>query len=286
MRIDKFSMTYRAILVFAAVFLVPQARAAVESGEPLVLTFGFVPQQAASTLLRSWGPVLRFLERETGHRFVFRTAPDIPTFEERLATGEYDFAYMNPYHFTVFNQGDEGYQAVARATGKRIRGILVVRKDSPIQSLQQLNGVDVAFPAPAAFAASVLPQAHLDTEGIQFQPHYVSSHDSVYQAVAKSLFAAGGGVIRTLKATNPVVREQLRVLWATPEYTPHAVAVHPRVHSSVIDQVQQALVNLGTRKGARTMLEGLKINGFEIARNADWDDVRQLDIRTPVGLQN
>lgn len=270
-----------ALLLLGLVSLQTQASPQVV-GER-VLTFGVVPQQAASTLLRSWSPVLRHLQEKTGYRFVFRTAPDIPTFEDRLAAGEYDFAYMNPYHFTVFNQGDQGYQAVARAANKRIRGILVVRKDSTIQSLSELNGADLAFPAPAAFAASVVPRASLESEGVRFQPRYVSSHDSVYRAVAKGLFVAGGGVMRTLKATAPEVRDQLRVLWTTPGYTPHAIAAHARLAPETVAKVREALVDLGG--DAEAVLGGLKIQGFEAAVNSDWDDVRALGLQTPVGRQ-
>ncbi|MFT7672206.1 MAG: ABC-type phosphate/phosphonate transport system substrate-binding protein [Gammaproteobacteria bacterium] len=39
-----------------------------------------------------------------GFKVNFKTAPNIPTFKKRLAAGEYGFAYMNPYHYTVFNQ--------------------------------------------------------------------------------------------------------------------------------------------------------------------------------------
>lgn len=253
---------------------------------PARLSFGVVPQQAPSKLLAGWAPVLRELEARTGRRFVFRTAPDIPTFEQRLAAGEYDFAYMNPYHFTVFNKGDTGYQAVVRAEDKQIRGILVVRRDSPAATLRDLDGQTLAFPAPAAFAASVLPRAHLTAEGIGFGVQYVSSHDSVYKAVAKGLYAAGGGVVRTFEATDPAVREQLRILWTTPGYTPHAIAVHPRVSPRVLAKVQQALVGLNASEAGRSALQGLKVKGFEMAQNADWDDVRALKIDARLGGQD
>ena len=246
-------------------------------------TFGIVPQQAPSKLLKSWAPVFHYMQERTGHRFVFRTAPDIPTFEDRVLAGEYDFVYMNPYHFTVFNQGEAGYQAVARAKDKRIRGIIVVRKDSPAHALEDLAGQQLAFPAPAAFAASVLPQANLRSAGIAFEAKYVSSHDSVYQSVAKGLYPAGGGVVRTLNATDPEVREQLRVLWTTPGYTPHAIAAHPDIPAGIIETVQQVLVGMNCEDEGRDALENLKIKGLEAATNADWDDVRSLNITTSLG---
>jgi phosphonate transport system substrate-binding protein len=256
------------------------ARAATK---PPSLSFGIVPQQASSTLLRSWGPLLKYLRQQTGQRFIFRTAPDIPTFEARLAAGEYDFAYMNPYHFTVFNQGNQGYQAVARARDKQIRGILVVRKDSPVNTLDNLWGEALAFPSPAAFAASVLPRANLRAEQVPFEAQYVSSHDSVYKAVASGFFPAGGGVVRTFNATDPGVREQLRVLWTTPPYTPHAIAAHTRVDSAVVSSVQQALLAMDTDEKGRLALENLKIKGLVAANNSDWDDVRALQIETSLG---
>ncbi|MFT5175377.1 MAG: phosphonate transport system substrate-binding protein [Gammaproteobacteria bacterium] len=270
--------------VMAIVPLAPSfaAQAAGEI-EPLTFTFGIVPQQLPSKLLQSWGPVLRYLQQRTGHRFVFRTAADIPTFEQRVTANEYDFAYMNPYHFTVYNHGDTGYQALAKAKDKRIHGILVVRKDSALRTLAELQGATLAFPAPAAFAASVLPRAHLKAESTEFDVRYVSSHDSVYKAVAKGLFPAGGGVLRTFNATDPAVRQQLRILWTSPGYTPHAIAVHPRVPQEVVESVRRALVVMADDEAGRLVLDRLKVKGFAAAANANWDDVRALRIDTRLG---
>jgi phosphonate transport system substrate-binding protein len=136
----------------------------------------------------------------------------------------------------------------------------------------------LAFPAPAAFAASVLPRAHLRAEGIDFEARYVSSHDSVYLAVARGLFPAGGGVERTFEATDPAVREQLRVLWTTPGYTPHAIAARPGIGGDVRERVSAALIAMAADEVGRAALEGLKVKGFEAAANSDWDDVRALNI--------
>lgn len=247
------------------------------------LNFGIVPQQTPSQLLHAWGPVMEYLSRRTGHQFVFRTAPNIPTFEDRTAAGEYDFVYMNPYHFTVFNQGEQGYQAVARARDAWLQGILVVRRDSPIRQLTELQGSTLAFPAPAAFAASVLPRAHLSAEKIPFTPQYVASHESVYKSVAAGLFPAGGGIERTFMATDPGVREQLRILWTTPAYTPHAIAARAGLDSDLVRQVQEALISIEQDEVGRQSLTRLKIKGFETARNSDWDDVRSLRIDMPLG---
>lgn len=250
----------------------------VAKAESLNFSFGIVPQQSAAKLARLWGPILLQISKDTGFKISFKTAPDIPTFEKRLAAGEYDFSYMNPYHYTVFNQTN-GYQALAKARDKRIKGILVVRKDSAIQQMTDLDGSTLAFPAPAAFAASILSQSNLKLSGVKFESKYVSSHDSVYRAVAKGLFPAGGGVIRTLKNVAPEIGEQLRVLWTSQGYTPHAIAVHPRVDIQNAQDLQQAFVELAQQAEGAALLKAIKIKGFEMAQDSDWDDVRGLELK-------
>lgn len=242
-----------------------------------LLTFGVVPQQSASKLARLWTPIFNELSRQLGVKIVFRTAPDIPTFEKRLAAGEYDLAYMNPYHYTVFSQ-KPGYQAFAKARDKQIKGIIVVKKSSGIKNLTELKGHTLAFPSPAAFAASILTRAQFSQSEVPIEPKYVSSHDSVYQTVARGIYPAGGGVIRTLNNVKPEIKEQLTVLWTTRGYTPHAFAAHHRVDTQAVKKIQQAMIKLEQSKAGKQLLGGIKIKGIVAAENRDWDDVRSLQI--------
>ena len=241
------------------------------------LTFGIVPQQAASTLIRDWTPLLRLLSEQSGLALRFATAPTIPEFEARLQASEYDIAYMNPYHFTVFNDSP-GYHALVHAADRQIRGIVVVRHDASIGALTDLEGGELVFPAPAAFAATLLTQATLRRDGINFTPRYVGSHDSVYLNVAKGLALAGGGVMRTYNMAPAAVREQLRVLYTTPGFTPHAIATAPRLPDASRQALLQALLALPETEAGRAALERINISAFQTATDSTWDDVRELGI--------
>ncbi len=266
-------MRYLKRLPLIALLLVvaPMAQAAP------VLSFGIVPQQAATRLAREWGPLLAEVGRRAGVALRFSTAPDIPTFERRLAQGEYDFAYMNPYHYTVFHSG-VGYTAFAHERGRSLVGIIVVAKDSPYRQLTDLKGQTVVFPAPAAFAASILTQAEFARQGLTIDSKYVISHDSAYRAVAAGLYQAGGGIGRTLEAAPPEIRAQLRVLTQTASYTPHPFTAHPRVAAEVVTRVAAALVSLADDEAGRQLLAPLSFAAIEPATDAEWDDVRSLGI--------
>lgn len=273
------------LAVVVTIGLVPLTRFTTAHAEDKarVYSFGIVPQQSATKLARLWAPLLKHLGEQTGLELRFNTAPDIPVFEERLAAGEYDFAYMNPYHYTVFHRRP-GYVAFAEEKDKRLTGIIVVAKTAPYRNLSELAGATVAFPAPAAFAASVLPRAHFRKQGIPITPKYVSSHDSVYRSVAKGLYPAGGGVERTLLNLDPEVRAKLRVLWTTDGYTPHAFAAHPRVSDEVIVRLLSAMSRLEEDPKGRELLQNLSFKGITAAQDREWDNVRALGIELLDGL--
>ncbi|UAB74073.1 phosphate/phosphite/phosphonate ABC transporter substrate-binding protein [Vibrio sp. SCSIO 43132] len=241
------------------------------------ITFGVVPQQSAKKLAAKWGPIFLYISKKTGHNIHFATAKDIPTFEKRLLNGEYDLAYMNPYHYTVFSQ-KPGYQAFAKQTDKKIKGIVVVPKDSELKDLAELSGSTLAFPSPAAFAASVLPRAKMQQEGISFSPQYVSSHDSVYLAVSKGIFPAGGGVMRTFNNTSPEVRSSLKVMWSTPGYTPHAFAALSTLDPQIVSSISNALQEMIADEEGKKLLKSINFKGVSPAEDSDWDDVRSLEI--------
>lgn len=240
-------------------------------------TFGIVPQQAASKLARSWIPLLKQVEKESGIKLDFRTDSSISAFEKKLANGEYDFAYMNPYHYVVYHD-KAGYQAFGKALDKRIEGIIIVNRRSGIQSLHDLNGEKVAFPSPAAFAASILTRDHFKKQGIHIIPEYVNSHDSVYANVALGRIKAGGGVKRTFKATSPSHRAKLKIIHTTQGYTPHAFANRPDIPGDDVKKIAQALQKLHQSTTGKLLLTPLKLKGIDSAINTDWNDVRKLDI--------
>jgi phosphonate transport system substrate-binding protein len=269
---------YRIVFLIGLSISFPHAGVA----QTKTLTFGIVPQQSAERLAALWTPILQHISQQSELNIVFSTAKDIPTFELRLAKGEYDIAYMNPYHYVVFSKS-VGYNAIAKQKDKTIRGVIVANTNSDIKSIHDLEGARLAFPAPAAFAASILPRAELKKNGISFTPMYVSSHDSVYLNVARGFFPAGGGIQRTLNNMQDKVKSELTTIWQTAGYTPHAFATHPRVDQTNRKKILDALVNLNTNNQGQALLKTINFKGIESAVNNDWDDVRALELETLLG---
>ena len=224
--------------------------------DQVVYSFGVVPQFEQRKLFRIWRPILDELERRTGFTFKLVGSPKIPVFEQKLIVGDYDFAYMNPYHLLMAHD-TQGYLPLVRDGGRMLKGILVVAKDSPIRSVQELDGKSVAFPSPNALGASLLLRAELARlHGVKVIPRYVQTHSSVYLHVVLGLTDAGGGVASTLNAQKPEIRQKLRVLYETRPVNPHPISAHPRVPEVHREKVRQALLEMArTETGAALLAE-------------------------------
>lgn len=247
--------------------------------ETRAYVFGVVPQFDARRIQDIWHPVLKSLTDRTGIEFELKPSPSIPEFEKAFSTGEYDVAYMNPYHLIEANRS-QGYLPMVRDVGQVLYGIIVVRKDSPIQRVEELDGKTIAFPAPNALGAALIPRAEFSRKfHINVMPRYVRSHTSVYLNVVLGQTDAGGGVQNTLEQQKPEVREALRILYRTMEAAPHPIAVHPRVPEKDREQITAALIDLGAGEEGRAMLAKIPIQRIGKTNLADYEPLRSMGLQ-------
>jgi phosphonate transport system substrate-binding protein len=245
-----------------------------------VFSFGIGPREAASELAKRWVPVLRYLSEKTGYTLQFTTARDIPAFQAQMKAGQFDLAFINPYHYILFHERI-GYEAFANERDGTLTGIIVVRKDSPIRNMEALDNQIVAFPAATALAATVLPMAFFSENNVHVSPRYVVSMDSVYRAVAKGFFPAGGGEMRTYNTLAPDVRNQLRILWEAEPLPPFTFAAHPRVPRAAVAKIQQAMHDMDRNPQGAELLKTIKFKGIDPTDDSFYDRMRTLKLTMP-----
>jgi len=263
------------IILFLSFIILP-ARAS--AGQTVTYTVGVVPQFNAQHTHRIWMPVLEELQRRTHLQFRLDGSPSIPEFEHRLLAGKFDFAYMNPYHFLLANR-EEGYLPLVRDHGRMLAGILVVRRDSPLKTIKDLDGRILAFPAPNALGASLLMRAELQNiHQVTTKPRYVKSHDSVYMNVIMGQAAAGGGVQKTFNKQSEKIRDKLRIFYRSTEIFPHPVAVHPRVPEAVRRKVREAFLEMGKTETGKKLLAKIPIKTIGTAMTDDYRPLEKMGL--------
>ena len=243
-----------------------------------VYTIGVVPQWGSERLFEIWQPLVTHLSDQTGLNLKLEPTFSIPNFEQGFSEGEYDFAYMNPYHF-VCAQRDQGYLPLVRDHKRQLTGILVSAKDSDIKSIEQLEGQRVDFPSPNALGASLYMRTLLAREfNVECVPKFVQTHESVYLNVISGKAVAGGGVRRTLEAQIPELQERLRVIYETPGVAPHPLAYHPRVPEHVAAKVTTAMIEMATSEEGKKLLAGIPMTKPGTATREDYQPLVDLKL--------
>lgn len=236
---------------------------------PQVLRVGVVPQFETQKLHQIWQPILQQLSALSGLQFEFVPAPTIPDFEQEFQLGNYELAYLNPYHF-LMAQKAQGYIPLVRDHARSLKGVLVVRRDSGIETVQQLKDQKIAFPAPNALGASLQMRQELnDLFHLNFTPVYARSHDSVYLNVLLGQTAAGGGVQKTLSRQKPEIQDALKVIYSTTPVAPHPVVLHPRV-KHYAETLQKAFLSLSQSAEGKKLLSKIPMPEVGLAKPEDY----------------
>ena len=239
------------------------------------ITLGVVPQQSPLKLSKKWLKITDYLYKETGIKVLFKTERSIPTFEKELYLGNYDIAYMNPYHFIVANK-KQNYQAFTRAD-KNIEGILLGKDKNVEFTKENLAGKTFLFPAPNAFAATLLTKFELRTNyGIDLDKEakvlYVNSHDSVYKGISRDIGYIGGGIIRTFNNfLDSNDKDKINIIYKTKAYPSHPIAAHPRLDKSVVKKIQDAFLNM-----PEDIKKTLSIKNFIITDSKEFEVIKSI----------
>jgi phosphonate transport system substrate-binding protein len=216
-------------------------------------SFGVVPQFEQRKLFDIWSPIIDDLKKRTGLDIELVTTLTIADFESKFSSGEFDFTYTNPYHSALACEAQGYVPLVADKTP--LRGIVVVRNDSTVREISDLNGKVVAFPSPNAIGACLLVKADLEQLfHVIVKPLYVETHSSVYLHVVKELADAGGGVEKTLQEQAPDIRAALRVLYTTRAFPSHPVMAHPRVPKTAQEKVRRAFLDMAETSAGKELL--------------------------------
>lgn len=249
-------------------------------------TVSVVPQLPALVLFEDWQPYLDYLEQEIGVKFKLYLSDTIPLFELDFLAGNPDFAFMNPYH-AVMAYNTQGYLPLLSDGSRQLKGILVVRKDSSFQSVQDLDGADIAFPAPNAFGASLYMRALLaEQEKININPIYVKTHANSYRNVFFGRTSAGGGVVNTFHKESEDLQQNLRIIYETSGVTPHPLSVHPRVPKDIQERVIELTLALAQNETGLSLLKTIQLTmPIEVDYESDYKVLDELKLENYIVIE-
>lgn len=245
------------------------------------LRFGVLPLQSPTKLAGMFLPLSEYLGNALGSPVQFVTSSSFSSFMGKVAHRQYDLIYLNPMLYG--RARPYGYRVIAKVASEPFTGILVVRRDGRLRSLQKEQlpaDLRIGFPDPGAFAATVMVRKYLQSTGIdvdrQMQVQYFGSQDSAILALYNGLVDVTGTWRPSLRSMPPLIRNELEIIAETPPQPQMPIAVRDDMPPEQIERLQQALVGLASTPGGQSIIRQLGFKrGFEVATDDEYLEVSE-----------
>ncbi|WP_425412334.1 PhnD/SsuA/transferrin family substrate-binding protein [Leisingera methylohalidivorans] len=246
------------------------------------LVFGTYAADKPTATVKKYQPFLSFLSGrlsdELGEPVSIRLkiAKEYGESIRQLAGGEVDFARFGPASYVHVMMENPEIRIIAMESKngrKRFKGVIVVHKDSSLQSVEELAGLSFAFGDELSTIGRYLAQEHLLEAGISGADlhdfAYLGRHDLVGEAVGAGKYTAGALKESTFKKLV-AKGVPIRVLASFDNVTKPWLA-SPDMPDSVLEAMRKVMLSSDNEEIVRRISK----NGFLLGADADYDIIRR-----------
>lgn len=246
----------------------------------MIYTFAVHPLHNPVRLHEVFNPLMDHLSaRLPEARFRLEASRNYAHYNRKIDAELPDFLLPNPYQTLRAQQ--RGYRVIAKmGDDHNFRGIILVRRDSEIDSVDDLRGGSISYPARTALAATMMPQYLLHQQGLdvsrEVDNRYVGSQESAIMNVYLGETDAGATwppPWRALSSERPELAEALEIRWQTDPLPNNSVMVHERVDDTLAQRVALLLDQLHHRQEGNRILGPMELSRFELAADGDYASV-------------
>jgi len=239
-------------------------------------TFGVFPHLPRHKLYETYLPVTENFSKVLNTQLTLKTQPSFSQFENVLKEEQFDIALIQPFDF-IEAYDNQNYLPIARRSDP-LSSILVVKKDAPFKSLQDLKGKRIANP-PESAAVTRLTDRTMKQAG--FDPHndfvrvYINNHFSCMQSVLINKADACGTSLRAMyHYEDDMLNHRLKIVHES-EAIPHVLYVaHKRVPKAHRDILKQTILNWQNTPEGRDILKASRMSRFSEASSQEYEILR------------
>ena len=236
--------------------------------------------------IQSYEPFLRYLENQFNRPVELIQRRTYLETNELIAEDKVDLAFVCT---SAYVDGHDRFGmellAAPRVNGETIyHSLLIVPKDSPARSMEDLKGKVFAFTDPISLSGRMYPtylvqQMGFSPENFFAQTFFTYSHDEAIRAVAKHL--ADGAAVDSLVYNFAIARDldlanKIKVIHRSPPFGIPPVVVSPSLDPDLKRELQKVILNMGETEEGKKALESIGIEAFTIIDDHAYDDVRNL----------
>jgi len=246
-----------------------------------VLRVGLIPNENHEEMLSINKPLQEYLEKELEMKVELFVAADYVGVIETMKAGKLDIAYYGPLTYVLAKEKTGAIPLVkALVKGKpTYHSVIITRKDSGIETVEDLRGKVFAFGDPASTSSHLMPNAMLRDNGIipetDLQAQFTGGHDAVALTVFNGQAAAGAlneNNYKNLIEKGMIKEDELKVLLKSEAIPEYPWAARHDLDPALVEK----LIEVFTKITDEEILKPQLATGFVAASDEDYDVIRNI----------
>lgn len=246
------------------------------------LVFGAITTVKPNIVQDRFKPFFALIQKELNTSVRFLSAPTYPLSIQNFVDGSYDFGWIGSSPYVTAMQKKPGclrlVAAIENQYGATYNGVIVVRKDSDIHSLDDLSGKRLAFGSPSSTLSYFVPKYMLMKNGVFDElagKSFLGRHDKVIKNVIMGRTDAGA-----VKASVAETYQRfIRVIAKSEPFPDFAIVCTQRCSNDFYHKLKHLLLTLDDP----FILESIKKGAIGFTPRDDSAYNRLRDIMRHVG---
>jgi phosphonate transport system substrate-binding protein len=257
-----------------------------------VVSFSNISSENEADRLKRYAPVIEYLRAALGVEIQMHNATDYASSIEALRARQIQFSYMGPaatakaYEVT----GGKAEPLVASLNSDNSFGyhsVVVVRSDSPYQTLADLEGKNFAFADPNSASGFQFPSYYLRREGIDPRSYFAradfsGSHENSIIGLLNGTYDAAATWYTNEQRSNfarmvgkgMIPADAVRVIWKSPLIPNSPWVAHADLPVEMKAAIKAALMDMPVKgpEAWQALTDGQAGDGFKAVSIEDYRD--------------
>lgn len=246
------------------------------------LKIAIIPHRSNLGNEQAYNMLFRELTSRTGISFQWLGSKTYDDVINKIHTGEADIGYVGPFSY-VSAQDSFGVRIICRTVSKGnsefYHSMIMTRKDSGIESLQELKGKSFSFTDPKSTSGYLFPMAELKAAGISqedFQEvKFLKRHANSLLAVYNGHVDAGATSVTAVDKVD-VNMEEINILWRSEPIYRGLWIARKDLPDEQFNSLQKAMLEVSDSEHSKAIFENLTTKGFKRGKDRDYDNVRKV----------
>ncbi len=258
------------------------------------LLIGLIPEQNIFRQFQRFLPLTEYLskkiDREVKLTILSRYGDIIDRFSSRNMDGAF-FGVLTGYLAIKKMDVEPSVVPIELDGSSETSGYIIVRRDSGIQSVKDMQGKVIAFVDRATVRGYLFPIIYFKRHGINdiktfFKEFYFTgSNDASVYAVVDGRADIGcvkANIYEAILARDPTLRKELKIIATSPLMPLSVLCLKKSLPEKLKTKITEILLNMKNDKEGKEVLKRMELKGFRRASMNDFkvvDDIfRELNI--------